>query len=321
MVSIKTIFDIEYGNQFDLSKMEYSNGEDAIDFISRNSNNNGCVAKVAKFNDVEPYEPGVITVTMGGSYLLASFVQHHRFYTAQNIKVLTPKEPMSLEMKLMYCAAIQKNRCRYHSHAREANSTFNELLVPTIEEMKQIMSRMTCDISKAEASIKGKPLGDRLPLSDTKKWEYKFLGELFIIKKGKRLTTADQIDGPMPYIGAIDSNNGVSAYIGNTEHLHKGNTITVSYNGSIGQAYYQPTQFWATDDVNVLYPKFDMNVYSAMFLITLIEKEKYRFCYGRKWQASIMKETRIKLPVTSGGEPDWEYIENYVKGLDYSRVL
>ena len=75
------------------------------------------------------------------------------------------------------------------------------------------------------------------------------------------------------------------------------------------------------DDVNVLYPKFDMNVYSAMFLVTLIEKEKYRFCYGRKWQASIMKETVIKLPIAKNGEPDWSYIENYIKGLDYSNVL
>ena len=80
-------------------------------------------------------------------------------------------------------------------------------------------------------------------------------------------------------------------------------------------------QFWATDDVNVLYPKFEMNVYRAMFIITLIEKEKYRFSYGRKWQASIMKETKIKLPIEKNGEPDWNYIENFIKGLDYSDSL
>lgn len=321
MVSINTIFNIEYGNQFDLSKMECSTSSDAIDFISRNSNNNGLVAKVAKFNDIEPYQPGVITVTMGGSYLLASFVQQHPFYTAQNIKVLTPLEPMSIEMKLMYCAAIQKNRLRYHSHAREANSTFNNLMVPSRIEMQKIMDSMSCDVSEEEKVIKGKPLSECIDLKDTKKWEYRKLGTLFSIKKGKRLTSANQTEGDIPYIGAIDSNNGLSAYIGNNEHLHDGNTITVSYNGSIGQAYYQPVKFWATDDVNVLYPKFDMNVYSAMFLITLIEKEKYRFCYGRKWQASIMKETVIKLPIAKNGEPDWAYIENYIKGLDYSNVL
>lgn len=321
MVSINTIFHIEYGNQFDLSKMECSTSSDAIDFISRNSNNNGLVAKVAKFNDIEPYQPGVITVTMGGSYLLASFVQLHPFYTAQNIKVLTPLEPMSIEMKLMYCAAIQKNRFRYHSHAREANSTFNNLMVPSRIEMQKIMDNMSCDVSEEEKVIKGKPLSECIDLKDTKKWEYRKLGTLFSIKKGKRLTSANQTEGDIPYIGAIDSNNGLSAYIGNNEHLHDGNTITVSYNGSIGKAYYQPVKFWATDDVNVLYPKFDMNVYSAMFLITLIEKEKYRFCYGRKWQASIMKETVVKLPIAKNGEPDWAYIENYIKGLDYSNIL
>lgn len=321
MVRINTIFHIEYGNQFDLSKMEFSNAPDAIDFISRNSNNNGFVAKVSKYNGIEPYQPGVITVTMGGSYLLASFVQQHPFYTAQNIKVLTPLEPMCIEMKMMYCAAIQKNRFRYHSHAREANSTFNNLLVPSREEMQKIMDNMKCDVYEAEQAIKGKPLSSYIGLRDTQKWEYRTLGSLFDIKKGKRLTSANQTEGDIPYIGAIDSNNGLSAYIGNNEHLHEGNTITVSYNGSIGQAYYQPVRFWATDDVNVLYPKFDMNVYSAMFLITLIEKEKYRFCYGRKWQASIMKETTIRLPIANNDEPDWPYIEEYIKGLDYSNIL
>lgn len=321
MVRINTIFHIEYGNQFDLSKMEYSNAPDAIDFISRNSNNNGRVAKVAKYNNIKPYQPGVITVTMGGSYLLASFVQLHPFYTAQNVKVLTPLEPMSLEMKMMYCAAIQKNRCRYHSHAREANATFNNIMVPSRTEMQRIMDKMNCDISEREKVIKGKPLSLHIALQDTKKWEYRTLGSLFTIKKGKRLTSANQIEGDIPYIGAIDSNNGLSAYIGNKEHLHEGNTITVSYNGSIGRAYYQPVKFWASDDVNVLYPKFKMNVYSAMFLITLIEKEKYRFCYGRKWQASIMKETNIRLPITNNREPDWSYIENYIKGLEYSNIL
>lgn len=321
MVRINTIFHIEYGNQFDLSKMEYSHSSNAIDFISRNSNNNGLVAKVAKYNDIEPYQAGLITVTMGGSYLLASFVQQHQFYTAQNIKVLRPLEPMNLEMKLMYCAAIQKNRFRYHSHAREANSTFNDLMVPSRIEMQKMMDNMKCNVTKVEKDIKGKPLSSRIVLRDTKKWEYRTLESLFNIKKGKRLTSADQIEGVIPYIGAIDSNNGLSAYIGNNEHLHEGNTITVSYNGSIGQAYYQPVKFWATDDVNVLYPKFNMNVYTAMFLITLIEKEKYRFCYGRKWQASIMKETTIRLPIANNGEPDWPYIESYIKGLDYSNNL
>ena len=35
----------------------------------------------------------------------------------------------------------------------------------------------------------------------------------------------------------------------------------------------------------------------------------------------LKKETVIKLPIAQNGEPDWAYIENYIKELDYSNVL
>ncbi len=148
---------------------------------------------------------------------------------------------------------------------------------------------------------------------ETKNWKWFRYDEIFEIKKGKRLTKADMIDGDIPYIGATDSNNGITARIANNEHLHSANTITVSYNGSIAEAYYQTKVFWATDDVNVFYPNFKMNVYSALFITTMINKEKYRFNYGRKWDKELMKVSTIKLPVDQNDNPDWQWIENYVQ--------
>ena len=149
----------------------------------------------------------------------------------------------------------------------------------------------------------------------TNEWEWFCLGDkkLFKIKKGKRLTKEDMINGSIPYIGAIDNNNGVSQYISNDEHIHPSNTITVSYNGSVAEAFYQEKAFWATDDVNVLYPNFELNRYIALFLTTIINKEKYRFNYGRKWDKKLMEKSRIKLPVDKTGDPDWNWIEQFVK--------
>ena len=61
-----------------------------------------------------------------------------------------------------------------------------------------------------------------------------------------------------------------TAKIANKEHLHKGGTITVSYNGSVGETFYQEEPFWASDDVNVLYPKFNLTKNIAMFKINHI---------------------------------------------------
>lgn len=148
---------------------------------------------------------------------------------------------------------------------------------------------------------------------DTSTWKWFRYDEIFDIRKGKRLTKENMTEGSIRYIGAIDSNNGLSAYIGNDSQLHQGNTISVSYNGSIGFAFYQEKEFWATDDVNVLYPRFSLNRYIAMFLCHLIEREQYRFCYGRKWDLEAMNKSKIKLPVTQEGTPDWKYMEDFVK--------
>ena len=79
-------------------------------------------------------------------------------------------------------------------------------------------------------------------------WKRFYLGRLFDIKKGKRLTAEDQEAGCNIYIGAIDSNNGVANHIGQ-KPIHEGNTISLSYNGSVGEAFYQADPYWATDDV------------------------------------------------------------------------
>lgn len=147
---------------------------------------------------------------------------------------------------------------------------------------------------------------------NTSNWQPFHYDDLFEIRKGKRLTKADMEEGTIPYIGAIDSNNGISAFISNDTWLHDANTISVSYNGSIAEAFYQDTRFWATDDVNVLYPKFDLNRNRAIFLTTIINKEKYRYNYGRKWDKEIMEKSIIKLPSDKTGNPDWNWIDNYV---------
>jgi hypothetical protein len=114
-----------------------------------------------------------------------------------------------------------------------------------------------------------------------RKWgKFKFK-TLFDVRKGKRLTKADMDSGALPFIGAIDINNGLTHRI-NADPIHPGNTITVVYNGNnVAEAFYQPEPFWCTDDVNVLYPRFGLNPKIALFIATIIRRERYRFNYGR----------------------------------------
>lgn len=169
---------------------------------------------------------------------------------------------------------------------------------------------------KPVVTVINKSLNSVLDISEWR--EYK-LEDLFDIKKGKRLTKADMIEGNDNFLGAISSNNGVREKI-TADKLWDGNCITVNYNGSVGEAFYQSEPFWASDDVNVLYAKkwWEMNKYNALFIVTVIKANKYRFSYGRKWTMEKMKDTVIKLPSKEDGKPDFEYMERYTRTLPYS---
>lgn len=146
------------------------------------------------------------------------------------------------------------------------------------------------------------------------------IGDLFTIKKGKRLTKADMIEGNINFIGATSSNNGITARISNDAYLHPAGTITVTYNGSVGEAFYQIEPFWASDDVNVLYPKFPMNERVALFFLSPLIKKGKAYGYSFKWTKEKMEQDVIFLPVNKFGKIDFDFIESRVRELEEERV-
>ena len=141
------------------------------------------------------------------------------------------------------------------------------------------------------------------------------VGELFDIVKGKRLRKEDMIAGTIPFIGATALNNGVTAIVGNFGHVHSGNLITVSYNGSVGEAFYQASQFRASDDINVLYWKTEsfLNESRSLFLCAALRVAGKRYGYNFKWAKEIMREDPILLPVDDSGDPDLAFMETFIR--------
>lgn len=319
MKPLNELFDITYGNKLDLNKLnKLSVSEGGINFVGRSSQNHGVSECVEPVDNIPPYEAGLITVALGGSKLLSAFVQEAPFYTAQNVAVLRPKQLMTFEQKLYICIAIRHNRFRYSAFGREANRTLRTLIVPSLEEFPEwikAFGQASVASLDASASTSNTP---QLKIHNWQPFEYQ---ELFEISRGIGPRRKD-LDGTgtTPFVTSSDSNNGVTG-VTIMPPTHEGNTIGVNRNGSVAEAFYQPQPFCSTEDVHIFTPKFSLNPYIALFLTTLIRQEKYRFGYGRKWGIERMKKSIIKLPVTTEGEPDWNFMEQYIKSLPYSSQL
>ena len=144
--------------------------------------------------------------------------------------------------------------------------------------------------------------------------------DIFNIVKGKRLTKQDQRSGETLFIGATAENHGETARIGQAP-LFPGNTITVSYNGSVGEAFYQEEPYWASDDINVLSLKnHELNKNIAIYLCAVIRKAGKLFYYNQKWNLERMKATSISLPVNADSMPDWAYMEQYIAEIEEERM-
>ena len=314
LVPLSDIFSVSRGSDLELNALIEEDG--GVPFVSRTAENNGVSAHVTKLEDVPTLPANTLSVALGGTPL-ATFLQKRPYYTGFHVACLTPLAPLADPELLYYAACISANRYRY-SYGRQANRTLKSLLVPARSEIPVwVAARNEGSLEVLAAGGLRSPIQEPL---DTRGWRQFRLAELFDIRKGQRLTKDDMDPGTTAFVGATESNNGITARIGHPP-LHPAGTITVSYNGSVGEAFYQPEPFWASDDVNVLYPRSPLCRDSALFMIALIRRERYRFNYGRKWRLETMKETRLRLPAAADGTPDFAMMANIVRACPAASVL
>lgn len=310
---LSDIFNVEYGNSFELNRLKQT--EKGLNFVSRTAKNNGVSAIVEQIKGTKPFPNGMITVSLGGS-VLEAFVQPLPFYTGYHIYCLTPKSEMSDAVKLYYCSCIRANKYRYN-YGRQANRTLRDLLIPSIESIPAKISKTDLSIYDGLNQPKTKK---KLELN-TSKWKPFLYDDLFEIERGKGPRKKDlNGKGSVPFVTSTDQNNGWTDFTEVTA-IHEGNTIGVNRNGSVAYAFYQPIPFCSTEDVHIFKSKFKMNKYVGLFLATLIRQEKYRYNYGRKWGIGRMKISTIKLPVDLNGNPNWQFMEDYIKSLNYSKQI
>lgn len=148
---------------------------------------------------------------------------------------------------------------------------------------------------------------------DTSGWKEFPLVDYFNIEAGIYHYPDEYDEGSTPYVSASNENNGIRQYISLPPDFDGNKIIT----GKVGcTAFYEPEPFCATSDVNIFTPKFDMSANVGIFLVTLINfNENYKWAYGRQCRVGNSKKIKIFLPATPTGEPDWQYMEDFMGGL------
>lgn len=153
------------------------------------------------------------------------------------------------------------------------------------------------------------------------RWKGFRISDVFVISPGKRLRKEDMTAGDKPFIGASDSNNGVTAFVSNSNSSEDRNILGVNYNGSVVESFYHPYTCLFSDDVKRFRIRdHEGDKYIYEFLKTAILQQKIKYTYGYKFNEQRMQRQIIMLPTTQDGLPDWHLIHNYMLAHE-SRLL
>lgn len=304
MKRIEELFYIKYGNSLSLQDCELSTN--GIPFISRGAKNNGVTARVKLLNNIKLNKPNTISVAVSGS-VLEAFLQKEPYYTGYHIFILEPKLRLSDIEMLFYCMCIRANKYKYN-YGRQANRTLKNLIVPDTKDIPSYIYNYKLEFPNNNPILK-----DNNFIINTNFWNNFIYSDIFRKPtRGKLVSIKDFNIGKMPVVTSTEDNNGINDYLDIPDFLlEEENTITIANNGSVGATFYQEKKYAATSDVTIMKLKdknVKLNKYIALFLVTVISKEKYRFNYGRKWGITRMEKTTIKLPakfINDKYEPDW----------------
>jgi len=161
---------------------------------------------------------------------------------------------------------------------------------------------------------------------ETNNWKYfPLTGKkgLFKIESCKCSNAGELLEdgNDIEYIGAKKNDNGFMRFVKYEESLvTKGNCIIFICDGqgSVGYANYIDHDFIGSTTLSVGYNE-RLNKEIGMFIVTVLDLERYRYSFGRKYKTNLSKVS-IKLPATKEGEPNWDFMELYINNLNFKNI-
>lgn len=303
-------------------------------YISSTSENNGVDAFIGNNTGVRKFED-VLTLANSGS-VGSTFYQQFEFVASDHVTALKSKN--ADKYAYLFLSTVVKRLEEKYSFNREINDTRikrEKLILPADKEGNPNFQYMSDFVKKLELDkaqevleyiyiyiyIRVKNILEEKVCEIS--WKDFWIEDVCEIKSGVRLTKANQEIGLRPFVGARDSDNGVTAFVSNTNKSLDANVLGVNYNGSVVENFYHPYEAIFSDDVKRLKWKDELygNKYTYLFLKQMILSQKIKYAYGYKFNGERMKRQKIMLPVTETGLPDYDYMTSYMQKQELEQIF
>lgn len=298
-------------------------GEAKFPYVTRTKINNGLDMFISK--QPSPINKGNVIII--GLDTQTVFYQETDFYTGQNVQILYNCY-LTKNIALFLIPIIKKQLEVLNwggNGATLGRLKKKRVKLPIKNDgtpdwifMEEYVQTKTKQIKSSYQSPKKHEISDFRCLDDVEWGEFK-LETIANIKGGKDWEQYNRITGQVPFIGASAQNNGVTDFVspkGREAQVGKG-VLGINRNGSVGYVFYHPYQAYFSGDTRFLEINgFKGKKFINQFIQTMILAQKDKYAYGYKMGTQRIKNQIIKLPILKDGEPDFEFMEQYMKRLE-----
>jgi len=326
------LFDSSNGD-FDIKK-EYINWfGDYV--ITAGSTDNGILGKT----DIQAriFDEKTITIDMFGAVFFRPFkykmVTHARVFSLKPKFEITENQGLFLANSLHFLgklfgyenmcswAKIKDNKIQLPTKNGEIDFEFMESFVKDLE-LNYIEELEEEKIVKLEAYLKTTGFGNYILTSEEERvlrdfeninWGTFNLEKLFgKSTRGKRLKSTDRITWILPFVTAGETDEWISAFIGNDVDIFSENTTTIDMFGS---AKYRNYKYGWDDHIAVVHTE-NLPKFASIFVTTAIHRSSYngQFSYWRNFYAKDADELNILLPIQNN-EPNYEFMETLISAI------
>ncbi len=309
-MKLKDLFAIRYGQKEYHSKNHLDEVKNGVPLISSKGSDRG----IYGYFEIKPKYNHVISVPSTGT-ICKAYYQEDDCCIDDNCLVLTPKKQLTKKEMIYFSLFIRKERFKFMYGRQVTPYRLGNT------EIKNLPSWINTDKKINYSGIDKSVLNKNILLKNGK-WKLFKLIDLFEIKKGERLIKENRVKGDIPLITATSENNGVVQFIDLKEFekvkkiFEDKITIDMFFN-----VFYHQYSYFSDDNVHTLIPKYPNNKYVSLFLVSVLSKLREKYDYGRQVRLSRLNSELISLPVNNKNLPDWKFMEDFVKSVNYSSAL
>lgn len=281
------------------------------------------------YSNVYTEQGGVLTVdsAVAGS----CFYQKQCFTASDHVEKLIPRFALTENCGL-FLSAVMNKLAKYYGYSyavKRSQRVLREEMIylpatPDGQPDWVYMDAYMSEVLKKEevfaehlASLTAEAVADGHVL-DTSGWKAFHLYDIFDIDMGNKFDRGKMpVGDAVNFVGRTGSNNGVNAVCGLVDGVapYDAGALTLALGGTIGACFVQTDKFYTSQNVVVLFPKQPVSLMAKCFMSKVIwhVSDMYYDAFSNELNKHIKTDFVFYLPITSDGQPDWAWMEQYMQ--------